>query len=257
MAVLVIAGTHAVSTLLNDDSPTRHALGLAGTLASGGFLWLIGIINLVALIGIWRVFTGLRRGQFSEQELEDALDNRGFLARILRPIMKRIKRPAQMYPVGVLFGLGFDTATEVALLALAGTGAAAGLPWYAVLCLPVLFAAGMSLMDTADGLFMTVAYDWAFANPVRKVYYNMSITGLSVAVALLIGTIELVSVLHDDLGLVNPLTDWVSGIDLNNAGFAIVGPVRPDLAVRRHLLEARRRRTTLADSANARCVLAS
>ncbi len=223
MAVLVIAGTHAVSALLNDGSPTKHALGLAGTLASGGFLWLIGIINLVALIGIWRVFIGLRRGQFSEQELEDALDNRGFLARILRPIMKRIKRPAQMYPVGVLFGLGFDTATEVALLALAGTGAAAGLPWYAVLCLPVLFAAGMSLMDTGDGLFMTVAYDWAFANPVRKIYYNMTITGLSVAVALLIGTVELVSVLHDDAGWVNPITEWVSGISLNNAGFGIVG----------------------------------
>jgi nickel/cobalt transporter (NiCoT) family protein len=223
MAVLVVAGTHAVSSLLDDDSPTKHALGLAGTVASGGFLWLIGIINLVALIGIWRVFTSLRQGQFSEQELEDALDNRGFLAQILRPIMKRIKRPGQMYPVGVLFGLGFDTATEVALLALTGTGAAAGLPWYAVLVLPVLFAAGMSLMDTADGLFMTVAYDWAFANPVRKIYYNLSITGLSVAVALLIGTIELVSVLHDDLNLVDPLTSWVSAIDLNNAGFAIVG----------------------------------
>ncbi len=135
---------------------------------------------------------------------KSALNNRGFLARILRPIMNRIKRPAQMYPVGVLFGLGFDTATEVALLALAGTGAAAGLPWYAVLVLPVLFAAGMSLMDTADGLLMTLAYDWAFANPVRKIYYNLSITGLSVAVALLIGTIELISVLHDDLGLGGP-----------------------------------------------------
>jgi high-affinity nickel-transport protein len=223
MAVLVVAATHAVSSLLDDDSPTKHALGLAGTVASGGFLWLIGIINLVALIGIWRVFTALRNGEFNEQELDDALDNRGFLARILRPIMKRIKRPAQMYPVGVLFGLGFDTATEVALLALAGTGAAAGLPWYAVLVLPVLFGAGMSLMDTADGLFMTVAYDWAFANPVRKIYYNLSITGLSVAVALLIGTIELISVLHDDLGLVDPVTNWVSDIDLNNAGFAIVG----------------------------------
>jgi nickel/cobalt transporter (NiCoT) family protein len=223
MAVLVVAGTRALSSLLNDDSPAKHALGLAGTVASGGFLWLIGIINLVALIGIWRVFTGLREGRFSERELEDALDNRGFLARMLRPVMKRIKRPGQMYPVGVLFGLGFDTATEVALLALAGTGAAAGLPWYAVLILPVLFAAGMSLMDTADGLFMTVAYDWAFASPVRKIYYNLSITGLSVAVALLIGTIELVSVLHDDLGLVDPVTSWISDIDLNNAGFAIVG----------------------------------
>ncbi len=223
MAILVIAGTKAVSTLLDEDSPVRHGLGLAGTLASGGFLYLIAAINVVALIGIWRVFVALRHGKYDEHELEDALDNRGFLARVLRPIMKRIKRPIGMFPVGVLFGLGFDTATEVALLALAGSGAAAGLPWYAVLVLPVLFAAGMSLMDTADGLFMTVAYDWAFANPIRKIYYNFTITGLSIAVALLIGTIELVSVLHDDLGLVDPVTTWVSSINLNNAGFAIVG----------------------------------
>ena len=223
MAVLVIAGTKAVSTLLDESSPVRNAMGLAGTLASGGFLYLIAAINIVALVGIWRVFVALRTGQFDEHELEDALDNRGFLARVLRPIMRRIKRPLGMFPVGVLFGLGFDTATEVALLALAGTGAAAGLPWYAVLVLPVLFAAGMSLMDTADGLFMTVAYDWAFANPIRKIYYNFTITGLSIAVALLIGTVEFVSVLHDDLGLVDPVTSWISAIDLNNAGFAIVG----------------------------------
>jgi high-affinity nickel-transport protein len=223
LAVLVIAGTKAAGALLDDDSTTRHALGIAGTLASGGFLYLIGVINLVALVGIWRVFRATRRGQFDESELEDQLNNRGFLARILRPIMKRITRSVQMFPVGVLFGLGFDTATEVALLALAGTGAAAGLPWYAVLTLPVLFAAGMSLMDTADGLFMTVAYDWAFAHPVRKIFYNLTITGLSVAVALLIGTIELISVLHDNMGLNNPATDWVSGLNLNNVGFTIVG----------------------------------
>ncbi|WP_418005820.1 HoxN/HupN/NixA family nickel/cobalt transporter [Mycobacterium sp. PDNC021] len=223
LAVLVVVGTRVAGELLSDDSPVRQHLGLAGTLASGLFLWLIGIINIVALIGIWHVFRGLRRGEFDEAGLEEQLNNRGFLARILRPVMKRIKRPVQMFPVGVLFGLGFDTATEVALLALAGTGAAAGLPWFAVLTLPVLFAAGMSLMDTADGLFMTVAYDWAFAKPVRKVYYNLAITGLSVAVALLIGTIELVGVLHDDVGWANPFTDWVSGIDLNNVGFIIVG----------------------------------
>ncbi|MBV8348780.1 MAG: HoxN/HupN/NixA family nickel/cobalt transporter [Mycolicibacterium sp.] len=223
LAVLVIAGTKAAGALLDDDSSARHALGVAGTLASGGFLYLIGIINLVALIGIWRVFRAMRRGRFDERELEDHLNNRGFLARILRPIMKRIRRPVQMFPVGVLFGLGFDTATEVALLALAGTGAAAGLPWYAVLTLPVLFAAGMSLMDTADGLFMTVAYDWAFAHPARKIFYNLTITGLSVAVALLIGTIELVSVLHDNMGWTNPATDWISALNLNNVGFTIVG----------------------------------
>jgi len=124
--------------------------------------------------------------------------------RILGRLTRTITRPGQMYPVGILFGLGFDTATEVALLVLAGTGAASGLPWYAIMVLPLLFACGMSLLDCLDGLFMGVAYDWAFLNPVRKVYYNISITGLSVAVAFLVGTIELVSVLHDNAGWVNP-----------------------------------------------------
>lgn len=181
------------------------------------------MINVVALVGIWRALVALRAGRSDEQELERLLDNRGLITRILRPIMKGINKPAQMYCVGVVFGLGFDTATEVALIALAGSGAAAGLPWYAVLVLPVLFGAGMSLMDTVDGLFMTVAYRWASVNPVRKIYYNLSVTGLSVAVAVLIGTVELVTTLHDDLGWVDPWTNWVSRIDLNYAGFAIVG----------------------------------
>ncbi|WP_375538414.1 HoxN/HupN/NixA family nickel/cobalt transporter [Mycolicibacterium sp. CBMA 234] len=223
LAVLVVVAARIAGELTQDNSPARQELSIAGTLASGAFLWLIGIINVAALIGIWRVFTGLRRGEFDEKDLEAQLDNRGFLARILRPVMKRITRPIQMFPVGLLFGLGFDTATEVTLLALAGTGAAAGLPWFAVLTLPVLFAAGMALMDTADGMFMTVAYNWAFANPVRKIYYNLTITGLSVAVALLIGSVELIGVLHDKVGWVNPVTDWISGIDLNNFGFVIVG----------------------------------
>jgi high-affinity nickel-transport protein len=128
----------------------------------------------------------------------------------------------QLYPIGALFGLGFDTATEVALLALADSGAAAGLPWYTVLVVPLLFAAGMSLMDTLDGLLMTVAYDWAFMQPVRKIYYNLAVTGLSIAVAVLIGSIELVSILHDDLNWVDPITSWISGIDLNNVGLAVV-----------------------------------
>lgn len=223
MAVLVIVGAHAVGALVDDSSPTRHALGFAGTLASGLFLYLIAAMNIIALIGISRAFTKLRRGDYSDEELEAALNDRGFLARLLRPIMNRIKRPVQIYPVGLLFGLGFDTATEVTLLALAGTGAAAGLPWYAVLVLPLLFAAGMSLMDTLDGLLMTAAYDWAFMQPVRKIYYNFTVTGLSIAVALLIGSVELVSILHDDLNWVDPVTSWISGIDLNNAGLAIVG----------------------------------
>ena len=222
LAALVVAGAHAANALLDEESPLRHGLGVAGTLASGGFLYVIGAINIVALIGIWRVFRRLRAGTFSSDELDAALDGRGFLARILRPIMRRITHAGQMYPVGILFGLGFDTATEVALLALAGTGAAAGLPWYAILVLPLLFASGMSLMDTLDGLFMNVAYDWAFAHPIRKIYYNLTITVLSIAVAVIIGSIELISVLHDDLGLVDPVTDWISGIDLNTVGIGVV-----------------------------------
>jgi nickel/cobalt transporter (NiCoT) family protein len=223
MAVLVMVGAQAVGALANGDSPTRHVLGFAGTLASGLFLYLIAIMNIIAMIGISRAFAKLRRGSYSDAEIEAALNNRGFLARLLRPIMNRITRSVQIYPVGALFGLGFDTATEVALLALAGSGAAAGLPWYAVLVVPLLFAAGMSLMDTLDGLLMTVAYDWAFMQPVRKIYYNLVVTGLSIAVALLIGSIELVSILHDDLNWVDPVTSWISAIDLNNAGLAIVG----------------------------------
>jgi high-affinity nickel-transport protein len=222
MAVLIAVGAQAVGTLSDDHSPARHALGFAGTLASGLFLYLIAIMNVIAMIGIYRAFSKLRDGSYSDVEIEAALNDRGFLARLLRPIMNRITRSVQLYPVGALFGLGFDTATEVALLALAGSGAAAGLPWYAVLVVPVLFAAGMSLMDTLDGLLMTVAYDWAFMQPVRKIYYNLTITGLSIAVALLIGSIELVSILHDDLKWVDPITSWISGIDLNNAGVAIV-----------------------------------
>lgn len=223
LALLVVAAARTASVLLDDDSSVRHALGLAGTLASGGFLYLIGIVNLVALVGIWRVFVALRQGRLDEQALEEQLNSGGLLARILSPVMRRIQRPNQMFAVGALFGLGFDTATEVALLALAGTGAAAGLPWYAVLTLPVLFAAGMSLMDSLDGVFMTVAYDWAFAHPVRKIYYNMTITGLSVMVALLIGTIELVSVAHDNFGWSDPVTGWVAALSLDQVGFVVVG----------------------------------
>ena len=222
MAVLIVVGSRAVGTLADDHSPTRHVLGFAGTLASGLFLYLLAIKNVIAMIGIYGAFAKLRHGCYSDREIEAALNDRGFFARLLRPVMNRITRPVQLYPVGALFGLGFDTATEVALLALAGRGAAAGLPWYAVLVVPLLFAAGMSLMDTLDGLLMTVAYDWAFMQPVRKIYYNLAVTGLSIAVALLIGSIELVSILHDDLNWADPVSSWVSGIDLNNAGLAIV-----------------------------------
>jgi high-affinity nickel-transport protein len=165
----------------------------------------------------------MRGGQLNERELEEQLANRGLMNRLLGRFTKAVRKPWQMYPLGVLFGLGFDTATEVALLVLAGSGAAAGLPWYAILTLPVLFAAGMSLFDTIDGSFMNFAYGWAFANPVRKIYYNLTITGLSVAVAFLIGTVELLSVLAEQLNWSGTLWTWLSTLDLNMLGFLIVG----------------------------------
>ncbi|WP_346092667.1 HoxN/HupN/NixA family nickel/cobalt transporter [Streptomyces olivaceiscleroticus] len=223
LAALVAGGAAIAGALLDDGSRTHQVLGTVGTTVSGGFLYLIAALNLVALAGIWRVFRAMRAGTYDEDELEKQLDSRGFMNRILGRFTKSISRPGQMYPLGFLFGLGFDTATEVTLMVMAGSGAAAGLPWYAILCLPLLFAAGMSLFDTLDGTFMNFAYQWAFSNPVRKVYYNLTITGLSIVVAFFIGTIELVSVLHDKLGLRDAVTDWVSGLDLDNVGYLIVG----------------------------------
>jgi high-affinity nickel-transport protein len=223
LAVLVAVGAHAVSTLSDDTSRTHETLALIGTLSSGVFLFLIGLLNLAALGGIWRVWRALQRGEYDAALLDAHLDGRGLLARLLRGVTRTIRHPWQMFGVGLLFGIGFDTATEVSLLVLAGSGAAAGVPWYAVVVLPLLFAAGMSLLDCLDGMFMSVAYDWAFLQPVRKVYYNLTVTGLSVAVALLIGAIELVAVLHDSVGWTNRFTDTVSRLDLNNVGFVVVG----------------------------------
>ncbi len=223
MAGLVAVGAKAVSSLADEDSGAHQTLGIISTLVSGTFLYLIGVLNLLALIGIVKVYRRARTEGYDAHALDEALDNRGFITRVLRPLMKSIRHPAQMYPIGLLFGLGFDTATEVTLLVLAGAGAASGLPWYAILVLPLLFTAGMTLFDTLDGAFMNVAYRWAFANPVRKIYYNLAITGLSVAVALLIGTIELVGVLHEKLDLTDPVTTWIADLNLQNVGYLIVG----------------------------------
>jgi len=223
LAAAIAGGAKFVTDLTADGSSGRHYLGLISTSASGLFLYLIGILNLIALLGIVRVYRRARTEGYDPHALDEALDNRGVITRLLRPLMRSVSRPIQMYPIGLLFGIGFDTATEVTLLVLAGTGAAGGLPWYAVLVLPLLFTAGMSLFDTIDGAFMNLAYRWAFANPIRKIYYNLAITGLSVAVALLIGTIELVGILHAQLDLADPVTSWIAGLDLNNVGFLIVG----------------------------------
>jgi nickel/cobalt transporter (NiCoT) family protein len=213
----------AAGQVENESSRLQQFTGLIGVGVSGTFLYLIGIINLVLLVGIVRIFRRMRQGSFDETELEDQLDNRGFMNRILKGATKAVTRPWQMYPIGLLFGLGFDTATEISLLVLAGGAAAFQLPWYAILTLPVLFAAGMSLLDTIDGCFMNFAYGWAFSRPVRKVYYNMTVTGLSVAVALIIGTIELVSILTSELDITSGPLAAIGGLDLNYVGFVIVG----------------------------------
>jgi nickel/cobalt transporter (NiCoT) family protein len=223
LAILIAAGARMAEMLLAGDSGAHQVLRVVGTGTSGLFLYVIGLLNLVALIGILRVFRRMREGRLDEQSLEAALDARGFLARILGRLTRSVTRSWQMFGVGLVFGLGFDTATEVSLLVLAGSGAVSGLPWYAVLVLPLLFASGMSLFDTLDGTFMNFAYQWAFSNPVRKVFYNLAITGLSIAVAFFIGTIELVGVLHDKFDLTDALTTWIADIDLDNVGYVIVG----------------------------------
>src|SRR5579864_9507947 len=224
LALLLSVGIRSLAgSVRNDHSNLHQVTSWVGTLVSGSFLYLIAALNVVILLGIVKVFRAMKRGVYDEQALEEQLNNRGLMNRYLGRLTGRVSRPQQMYPIGVLFGLGFDTATEVALLVLAGGAAGARLPWYAILCLPVLFAAGMSLLDSIDGSFMNFAYGWAFSKPVRKVFYNITITGLSVAVALLIGTIELGGLVATKLNLSGALWSWLENVDLNVLGFVIVG----------------------------------
>ena len=224
LAALFALGIKGLSGEVSDDGSGLHqATGLVGPVVSGTFLFLIGILNLLVLVSIVKVFRRMRQGDFDERELEEELDKRGFMNRFYGRATRAVKKPWQMYPLGCLFGLGFDTATEIALLATAGAAATGGLPFYAILCLPILFAAGMSLLDTIDGAFMNFAYGWAFSKPVRKVFYNITITGMSVAVALIIGSIELLAVLADKLTLSGGIWDFVSNLDLNLVGYFIVG----------------------------------
>ena len=224
MVMLLALGIRALAGAIEDDGSTlQQVTGVWGTTVSGVFLVLIGLVNLAALVGILKVFRRMRAGHFDEAELERQLDKRGFLNRVLGRVTRTVRKPWHMYPVGLLFGLGFDTVTEVGLLVIAGGAAAADLPWYAVLVLPVLFAAGMSLLDSLDGSFMNVAYGWAFSRPVRKIYYNITVTSLSVAVALVVGVIELVGLLGDKLGVTSGPVAWIGSVDLADVGFWIVG----------------------------------
>jgi nickel/cobalt transporter (NiCoT) family protein len=224
LALVFAVGVRALNGQVANHGSMLHDYGSwIGTTVSGTFLYIIAILNVTILVGVVRVFREMRSGHHDEAELERRLQTRGFMNRLYGRFTRLVSKPWQMYPIGVLFGLGFDTATEVALLFLAAGAAGAGLPFYAVLCLPILFAAGMSLLDTIDGSFMNFAYGWAFARPVRKVYYNITITGLSVMVALVIGTLELSGLFAQRLNASGSFWVWVENIDVDTFGFIIVG----------------------------------
>jgi len=224
LAVLLNVGIRALDAQVRNGSSGLHRVtSVVGTSVSGTFLYAIAALNVVILVSIVRVFLDMKHGRYDEEELEVQLNRRGLMNRFFGPLARRIDAPWKMYPIGVLFGLGFDTATEIALLVLSGTAVASGLPFYAVLSLPILFAAGMSLFDTLDGCFMNFAYGWAFARPIRKVYYNITITGLSVVVAFFIGTVELLGLLGQETHLGGWFWSQLENFNINAAGFVIVG----------------------------------
>ena len=201
----------------------QNVASLIGTAVAGSFLLLIGLFNLYIWFDIYGFFLKMRRGEFNDEELDELLLSRGFLARFFKPIYKLINKSWHVYPLGFLFGLSFDTASEVALLAISATLGAKGMPMTAILSLPIIFAAGMSLMDTADGIFMTTAYHWAFSTPLRKIYYNLSVTGLSVIAALFIGLIELAQIITPKLGLKGGVWTWIQNLNFGAMGYILVG----------------------------------
>ncbi len=212
-----------VEGVVGENGALKNIGGIVGTTVSGVFLLLIGLLNLIILLDIIGVFRRMRRGEYNRDTLEEHLVAGGVLTRVFRGLFRVITESWQMYPIGFLFGLGFDTASEVALLAISAGAASQGLPFAAVISLPIIFAAGMSLMDTTDGAFMAKAYSWAFSNPIRKLFYNLTMTGLSVFVALFVGLVELSQILIQVLGLEGGAWDAIANFELGNLGFIIVG----------------------------------
>jgi high-affinity nickel-transport protein len=204
----------------------HEVFGIIGTLVSAVFLLLIGLANLLVLRGIWDAFDRTRRGErVADEELEAMLSGRGFLASLFRPVFRMVTRSWHMYPVGFLFGLGFDTATEIGLLGISATQAAAGMNFWTIMVFPALFTAGMALMDTTDSVAMVGAYGWAFVNPTRKLWYNLTITAASVVVAVFIGGVEALGLLGSKLGLGGGFWDVIGALNgnLTNFGYAVVG----------------------------------
>jgi high-affinity nickel-transport protein len=227
VVILATAGIAVTTTALASRFDTFQTVGgIVGTLVSTLFLFIIAAMNLAILVAVARTFRHVRRGgDFSPQDFDLLLNSRGLLARLFRPMFRIVTDSRQMFLVGFLFGLGFDTATEVALLGISATQATQGMPIWSIMLFPALFAAGMSLIDTSDGILMLGAYNWAFIRPIRKLYYNLVITAVSVAVAVLIGGIEGLGLIHDQLGLNGWFWDGVGRLNdnFNGLGFAIIG----------------------------------
>lgn len=219
--LMAVGAAFAAGWATRSFPPLEHIGDIVSTGISGAFLVLIGVLNLAILVDIYRVFKEMREKSYEQSKIEELLMNRGFMSRFFQPLFKFVNRSWHIYPIGFLFGLGFDTATEFALLAISVGVAKSGVGIYGIVALPLLFAAGMSLMDTTDGIFMTTAYGWAFSNPVRKIFYNMTVTSLSVIVALFIGIIELAQVLTPELGLKTGFWSWLQNWDFGSIGYVV------------------------------------
>jgi high-affinity nickel-transport protein len=220
---VTFAARAVFGAIIDPNSAYETAGGAIGTLLSAGFLYLIAVLNLIVLAGIFKVFRDMRKGTCNEIELEARLQARGLMYRFFGRLMRSINHTWQLYFVGLVFGIGFDTATEVVLLAATTYAAIQGLPFFAVLALPFLFSGGMMLFDTLDGAFMNFAYGWAFARPVRKVYYNLVITALSIGAAFIIGTIEILGILTTEFHLNGSFWNLMANFNINLAGLCIAG----------------------------------
>lgn len=227
-STIVFALTVAIAiaaTVVSSALPAlKNAGGLIGTSVSAAFLYLIALINILVLWEIFQTFRKVKRGEeYNDATLDEFLNQRGLMGRFFRPLLRVVDKSWKMYPVGVLFGLGFDTATEVGLLGIAASQAGKGLPIIDILIFPLLFTAGMCLLDTTDGILMLGAYGWAFLKPIRKLYYNLNITLISVLVALVIGTIEVFSIIAMEFNLSGGLWDSLGNLDFGVLGTIIIG----------------------------------
>ncbi|MDF9839761.1 MULTISPECIES: HoxN/HupN/NixA family nickel/cobalt transporter [unclassified Paenibacillus] len=220
--LLVLAVIFSFQWVQEEMPQLQRISGVVGSAVLSAFLILIGIVNLLILLHMVRVYRKARKGCYQAGQLDELSHSHGMITRFIKPLFRFINHSWQVYPIGFLFGLGFDTATEIGLLAISAGAVHNEIPLWGILSLPFLFAAGMSLMDTADGMFMTTAYRWAFSDPIRKLYYNMTVTAISVMAALSVGLVELVKIVSKPLPLQSPVSQWIQNIDFGNSGYVLV-----------------------------------